>query len=182
MCHSKQRCETKSTSMRIIFAPAVTCLLLTPCGELQSDKNSNHSFCCTFSTGKTTAGHSHYLSLRNAIMQPSQHFATDCIFPALPLVHWVRVAVKQFSGLSNGCGLAPKCSLKDFIVMITEVCGAEHCGSAAVLSFPGENGTGQCGAAKVRRSTTWKITFQLSMMWHLQHSTGDHSAVKHSEA
>lgn len=32
--------------------------------------------------------------------------------------------------------------------MITEVCGAEHCGSASVLSPPGENGMGQVQRSK----------------------------------
>lgn len=75
-----------------------------------------------------------------------------CVFLVVLMIHCVRDAVKQFSGLSNDGGAAPKCSLKHFIVMISEACGAQHC----VCMI-------ECNA-KVWHSTTQKIPFQLSLM------------------
>lgn len=90
--------------------------------------------------------------------------ATVCMFPVLLMIHWVRDAVKQFSGDSNGYGMAPNCSLKNFIVTSTEACGAQLYSNVI-----------QC-SAKVRCSTTWQITFQLSMAWYCT------TAWKHSKA
>lgn len=50
--------------------------------------------------------------------------------------------------------------------MITEVCRAEHCGNGTALGSLGENGMGQHSTVKLWRSTTWQITFQLSMTWY----------------